>query len=78
MPSGDSERETLRQARVTEEPHQVVTRTLEERRDRFLRRWAEQGPSVRLEWCERVGPGFSLVGLLGLQNVVETDSTKRA
>jgi len=32
----------------------------------------------RLEWCDRVGLGFSLVGLQGLQNVVPTASEKAA
>ena len=32
----------------------------------------------RQEWCDRVDLGFSVVGLLGLQNVVTTDSTKAA
>ena len=32
----------------------------------------------RREWCDKVGLGFSAAGLLGLQNVVTTDSTKAA
>jgi hypothetical protein len=32
----------------------------------------------RQEWAERVGLGFSLNGLLGLQNVVPIDSAKVA
>jgi integrase len=32
----------------------------------------------RLEWCDRVGLGFSLVGLHGLQNVAPIDSVKAA
>ncbi len=32
----------------------------------------------RQEWCDRVGLGFSVVGLLGLQNVVKTDSVEAA
>jgi hypothetical protein len=32
----------------------------------------------RREWCERAGLGFSVVGLLGLQNVVQIDSVKAA
>jgi len=78
MPSGDSERETLRQARVTEEPHQVVTRTLEERRDRFLRRWAEQGPSVAAGMVRTCGTRFFLSWATWATKVVATDSTKAA
>jgi integrase len=32
----------------------------------------------RQEWCDRVGLGFSVNGLLGLQNVVQIDSVKVA
>jgi len=32
----------------------------------------------RQEWAERVGLGFSLNGLFGLQNVVQIDSANAA
>jgi hypothetical protein len=38
----------------------------------------EKDEAWRREWCERVGLGFSLVGLLGLQNAVPTDAVKVA
>jgi integrase len=32
----------------------------------------------RREWCDKAGLGFSLAGLLGLQNVVQIDAAKVA
>jgi hypothetical protein len=38
----------------------------------------ERDEAWRREWCERAGLGFSLVGLLGLQNEAKDDSVKAA
>ena len=38
----------------------------------------QQDKAWRREWCERVGLGFSLVGLCGAINVVPIESVKAA
>jgi hypothetical protein len=38
----------------------------------------EKDEAWRRDWCERVGLGFSLIGLLGLQNAVEIKSAEVA
>jgi hypothetical protein len=38
----------------------------------------ERDEAWRREWCERVGLGFSIVGLLGLQNAVEANAVNAA
>jgi len=70
--------ETLRRARVPKDltrfwlgqPHQTVT-------DLYAV-GLQNDEAWRREWCDRAGLGFSLVGLLGLQNAVDCDSVKAA
>ena len=70
--------ETLRMARVPEDlttqwlGHSKITVT------DFYASGLKKKDDWRREWCEKAGLGFSLVGLLGLQNVVSIDSGKAA
>jgi hypothetical protein len=56
----------------------AVARPLQKNRYRLLRSGVKKKDDWRREWCEKAGLGFSLVGLLGLQNVVSIDSEKAA
>jgi integrase len=70
--------ETLRRARVPEDlikwwlGHSKSTVT------DFYAGGLNKDLAWRMEWCDRVGLGFSLIGLLGLQNIVHIDSPKVA
>jgi integrase len=70
--------EALRRARVPEDltrlwlGHSKVSVT------DFYAGGLEKDEAWRREWCERAGLGFSLVGLLGLQNAVQAASQKAA
>ena len=70
--------ETLRRARV---PEDLVGLWLGHTRRTVTDLYAaglQQDRTWRREWCDRVGLGFSLIRLHGLQNVVPIDSTEAA
>jgi integrase len=70
--------ESLRRARV---PEDLIKLWLGHSKDTvtdFYASGLSKDLAWRREWCDRVGLGFSLVGLLGLQNVVPIDSAKVA
>jgi len=70
--------ETLRRARV---PEDLIRLWLGHAKPTVTDLYADglKNDSVwRQEWCERAGLGFSMNGLLGLQNVVQIDSVKVA
>jgi integrase len=70
--------ETLRRARV---PEDLVGLWLGHTRRTVTDLYAtglHQDRVWRREWCDRVGLGFSLIGLHGLQNVVAIDEAKAA
>jgi integrase len=70
--------ETLRRARVPEDLIKLWLGHAKNSVTDFYAGGLSKDLAWRLEWCDRVGLGFSLVGLHGLQNVVATDSTKAA
>jgi len=70
--------ETLRRARVPEDLIKLWLGHSKNTVTDFYAGGLSKDLAWRLEWCDRVGLGFSLVGLLGLQNVVMTDSEKAA
>lgn len=70
--------ETLRRVRV---PEDLIGLWLGHARRTVTDLYAtglQQDQAWRREWCERAGLGFSLNGLHGLQNAVQTDSKKAA
>ena len=70
--------ETLRRARV---PEDLIKLWLGHSKQTVTDLYAgglERDEAWRREWCERAGLGFSLVGLLGLQNALPIDSAKAA
>jgi integrase len=70
--------ETLRRARVPEDLIKLWLGHSKSTVTDFYASGLSKDLAWRREWCDRVGLGFSLVGLLGLQNVVPTDSEKAA
>jgi integrase len=70
--------ETLRRARVPEDLIKLWLGHSKSTVTDFYAGGLSKDLAWRLEWCDRVGLGFSLVGLLGLQNVIATDSEKAA
>ncbi len=70
--------ETLRRARVPEDLIKLWLGHSKNTVTDFYAGGLSKDLAWRLEWCDRVGLGFSLVGLHGLQNVVATDSEKAA
>jgi integrase len=70
--------ETLRRARVPEDLIKLWLGHSKNTVTGFYARGLSKDLAWRLEWCDRVGLGFSLVGLLGLQNVMPIDSEKAA
>ena len=70
--------ETLRRARVPEDLIKLWLGHSKNTVTDFYAGGLSKDLAWRLEWCDRVGLGFSLVGLLGLQNVVKSDSEKAA
>jgi integrase len=68
--------ETLRRARVPEDLTKLWLGHSKTTVTDFYASGLSKDLAWRREWCDRVGLGFSLVGLLGLQNVVPTDSGK--
>ena len=70
--------ETLRRARV---PEDLTTLWLGHSKKTVTDLYAsglQKDEAWRNEWCERVGLGFSINGLHGLQNVASIDSVKVA
>ena len=70
--------ETLRRARV---PEDLIRLWLGHAKPTVTDLYADglkNDAAWRTEWCERAGLGFSVNGLLGLQNVVPIDSAKVA
>jgi len=70
--------ETLRRARV---PEDLTTMWLGHSKQTVTDLYAsglQKDEAWRQEWCDRVGSGFSLLGYVGLQNVVSIDSEKAA
>ena len=70
--------ETLRRARV---PEDLITLWLGHSKQTITDFYAgglQKDEAWRREWCERTGLGFSLVGPLGLQNVVPIHPEKAA
>jgi integrase len=70
--------ETLRRARVPEELIKLWLGHSKQTVTDFYAIGLEKDEAWRRDWCERVGLGFSLVGLLGLQNAVEIKSAEVA
>jgi integrase len=70
--------ETLRRARVPEDLTKLWLGHSKQTVTDFYASGLEKDEAWRREWCERAGLGFSLNGLLGLQNVVPIDSAEVA
>jgi integrase len=70
--------ETLRRARVPEDLIKLWLGHSKQTVTDFYAGGLENDEVWRREWCERVGLGFPLIGLLGLQNQPEGDSVKAA
>lgn len=70
--------ELLRKARVPEDLLKLWLGHAKESVTDFYADGIRNDAAWRREWCERAGLGFSLNGLLGLQNVVSIDSVKVA
>jgi len=70
--------ETLRRARVPEDLIKLWLGHSKNTVTDFYASGLNKDLAWRREWCDRVGLGFCLVGLLGLQNVVLIDAEKVA
>jgi integrase len=70
--------ETLRRARVPEDLTTLWLGHSKKTVTDFYASGLQKDAAWRREWCDRVGLGFSLNGLLGLQNVVPINSVKVA
>lgn len=70
--------ETLRRARVPEDLIKLWLGHSKQTVTDFYAGGLSKDLAWRREWCDRVGLGFSLIGLHGLQNVVPIDSAKVA
>jgi hypothetical protein len=70
--------ETLRRARVPEDLTKLWLGQSEKSVTDFYAAGLQKDEAWRREWCERAGLGFSLVGLLGLQNGEEADAAEAA
>jgi integrase len=70
--------ETLRRARVPEDLIKLWLGHAKQTVTDFYAAGLEKDEAWGREWCERVGLGFTLDGLLGLQIVVQIDSVKAA
>lgn len=70
--------ETLRRARVPEDLTGLWLGHSKKTVTDFYASGLQKDEAWRRDWCERVGAGFSLRGLLGLQNVLQIDSAKVA
>lgn len=70
--------ETLRRARVPEDLTRLWLGHSKQTVTDLYAGGLENDEAWRQEWCERAGLGFSLIGLLGLQNVTPIDSARVA
>ena len=70
--------ETLRRARVPEDLIKLWLGHSKQTVTDFYAGGLEKDEAWRREWCDRAELGFSLVGLLGLQNEEEDDSVRAA
>jgi len=70
--------EALRRARISEDLTRLWLGHSKQSVTDFYAGGLEKDEAWRREWCERAGLGFSLVGLLGLQNAVQAASEKAA
>jgi integrase len=70
--------ETLRRARVPEDLTKLWLGHSKQTVTDYYAGGLSKDLAWRQEWCERVGLGFSLMGLHGLQNVVPIDAAKVA
>ena len=70
--------ETLRRVRVPEDLTRLWLGHAKQSVTDFYAGGLENDGAWRREWCERAGLGFSLVGLLGLQNAVQVTSVEAA
>jgi integrase len=70
--------EVLRRARTPEDLVRLWLGHSKETVTDFYAGGLKNDTAWRQEWCERAGLGFSLNGLLGLQNVVSIDAAKVA
>jgi integrase len=70
--------ETLRRARVPEDLTTMWLGHSKKTVTDFYASGLQEDMAWRRKWCKKVGLGFSLFGLLGLQNVVAIDSVKVA
>ncbi len=70
--------ETLRRVGVPEDLTKLWLGHAKQTVTDFYAAGLQKDEAWRREWCERAGLGFSVVGLLGLQNVVQIDSVKAA
>ena len=70
--------ETLRRARVPEDLIRLWLGHSKQTVIDFYAAGLEKDEAWRREWCERVGLGFTLDGLLGLQNAVDDTAEEAA
>ena len=70
--------ETLRRERIPEDLTKLWLGHSKQTVTDFYAIGLQKDEVWRREWCERAGLGFSLVGLLGLQNEPQLDSVKAA
>jgi len=70
--------ETLRRARVPEDLSTLWLGHSKQTVTDFYASGLQKDEAWRREWCDRAGLGFSIVGLLGLQNAVQIDSARAA
>jgi integrase len=70
--------EALRRARVPEDLTRLWLGHSKKSVTDFYAGGLEKDEAGKQEWCERAGLGFSLAGLLGLQNAVQAASEKAA
>jgi integrase len=70
--------ETLRHARCPEDLTKLWLGHSHETVSDLYALGLQKDLAWRREWAEKVGPGFSLLGLLGLQKVVQIDNVKVA
>jgi integrase len=70
--------ETLRRERVPEDLTRLWLGHAKQSITDYYAAGLERDEAWRREWCERAGLGFSLVGLLGLQNAVQVSSVEAA
>jgi len=70
--------ETLRRARVPEDLTKLWLGHSKQTVTDFYAAGLDKDEAWRREWCERVGLGFTLGGLLGLQNAIDDNAEEAA